>query len=82
MMVHIEVTSSGRLHRDGAFFVFSVYEAHVNALINWILRSKSSGYLSLAEPRGSAHAASFSLSESVIVGNILPSEVSVSQTTI
>ena len=37
------------------------------------------GISSLAEPRGSAHMASFSSSESVIVGNTLPTEVSVSR---
>jgi hypothetical protein len=35
------------------------------------------GALSLAEPRGSARMASFSSSESVIVGKTLPAEVSV-----
>ena len=40
------------------------------------------GTLSLAEPRGSAHMASFSSSESVIVGKTLPAEVSVSPASI
>ena len=71
MMVHIGGTGSGHLHHNGAFFVFSM-------LISGGYFAESQRFFGLAEPRGSAHAASFSLSESVIVGNILPSEVSVS----
>ena len=44
--------------------------------IGYFAESRSA--VSLAEPRGSAHLASFSLSESVIVGKTLPAEVSVS----
>ena len=44
--------------------------------------AESRGAVSLAEPRGSAHMASFSSSESVIVGKTLPAEVSVSPASI
>lgn len=44
--------------------------------------AESRGAVSLAEPRGSAHMASFSSSESVIVGKTLPAEVFVSPASI
>ncbi len=72
MMVHICLTSNKYLHLYGALFVFSVLNTCGNI-------PEYPGILSLAEPRGSAHMASFSSSESVIVGNTLPAEVFVSQ---
>ena len=75
MMVYVDTASDGYLHHGGAFFVFSM-------LISGGYLAESQRFFGLIEPRGSAHATSFSLSESVIVGNILPSEVFASQTTI
>ncbi len=71
MMEHVSLMRSEYLHHDGAFFVFS-------GLISDGDFTKTRPVFSLAEPRGSAHIASFSLSESVIVGYTLPSEASVS----
>ena len=75
MMVYIRITGNANLHYGGAFFVFSV-------LIFGGDSAENQRFSSLAEPRGSAHAASFSLPESVIVGKTLPAEVYVSQTSI
>ena len=75
MMVHICLTSNKYLHLYGALFVFSVLNTCGNI-------SEYPDILSLAEPRGSAHMASFSSSESVIVGKTLPAEVSVSPASI
>jgi hypothetical protein len=72
MMVHVWTTSNKYLHLYGALFVFSVLNMCGSI-------SEYPGTLSLAEPRGSAHMASFSSSESVIVGKTLPAEVYVPQ---
>jgi hypothetical protein len=72
MMDHMYVSSNKYLHLYGALFVFSVLNTCGNI-------SEYPGILSLAEPRGSAHMASFSSSESVIVGKTLPAEVAVPQ---
>ena len=66
------ITSNKYLHLYGALFVFSVLYTSGNI-------SEYRDISSLAEPRGSAHMASFSSSESVIVGKTLPAEVSVPQ---
>ena len=79
MMVHIGAISSWHLHHDGAFFIFSMYPVPQDTAARAGISQNVVRYFSLAEPRGSAHLASFRLAESVIVGNTLPSEVSVSQ---
>jgi hypothetical protein len=76
MMVHISVIRGGHLHHDGAFYIFHmlIFCRDFAGILQ-----EAGHYSSLAEPRGSARLASFSSSESVIVGNTLPSEVSVPQ---
>jgi hypothetical protein len=71
MMVYVSTMRGSNLHQDGAFFVFSVLVSSKDFVE---IRSVSQPRRA---PRERPHGI-FQLAESVIVGNTLPSEASVS----
>ena len=71
MMVYVSITCNKHLRQHGAFFVFSV-------LVLMEFRRNSTAFPASQSPAGAPTALCRRQPESVIVGNTLPTEASVS----